>query len=108
MRQLSLKLPKGHHQEVVKALEKLEGQNTMYLPTNTYDVFVTYLPNNEIGNFIEALENIKEAEINLIPRGLICLCCRDILYKRFDSPGRMMMFVKYLKDCPEFVAGDEQ
>ena len=34
------------------------------------------------------------------------LCCRDILYKRFDSHGRMMMLVKYLKDCREFVAGD--
>jgi len=34
------------------------------------------------------------------------LSCRDILYKKIDFPGRMMMFVKYLKDCREFVAGD--
>lgn len=31
---------------------------------------------------------------------------RNVLYKRIDSLGRMMMFVKYLKDCREFIAGD--
>ena len=31
---------------------------------------------------------------------------RNILYEKFDPSGRMMMLIKYLKDCREFVAGD--
>ena len=34
------------------------------------------------------------------------LCCRVIHYQKTDYHGRMMMFVKYLKDCRQFVAGD--
>jgi mannose-6-phosphate isomerase-like protein (cupin superfamily) len=34
------------------------------------------------------------------------LRCGDVLYKRVDSVRRMIMFLKRLKDCREFTAGD--
>ena len=73
MRQLTLKIPKGHKKEVQETIDKFNGKNTIYLPSEENDVFITFLPNEKVNNFLKTLDNFEKPEINLIPRGVITL-----------------------------------
>ncbi len=73
MRQLILKIPKGHKEEVFKTIEEFEGKNTIYLPNEEQDVFFVYLPNRKVNDFLKRIDQFEEPEINLIPRGVITL-----------------------------------
>ncbi|MGB7841378.1 MAG: DUF389 domain-containing protein [Salinimicrobium sp.] len=73
MRQLTLKIPKGHKDDVLKTLEEFESQNTIYLPSEESDVFITFLPNQQVNNFLKRLDAFEKPEISLIPRGVITL-----------------------------------
>ena len=73
MRQLILKIPKGHKDEVLKTVEEFEGKNTIFLPNEEQDVFIIFLPNRTVNNFLKRIDEYEEPEINLIPRGVITL-----------------------------------
>jgi uncharacterized hydrophobic protein (TIGR00271 family) len=73
MRQLIIKIPKGHKDEVLKSIEEFEGKNTIHLPQDEQDVFFIFLPNRTVNNFLKRIDEYEEPEINLIPRGVITL-----------------------------------
>lgn len=73
MRQLILKVPAGNKEKILNAIEKYEGKNTISLPGEDRDVFIIYLPNASVNNFLKRIDDIEEREINLIPRGVINL-----------------------------------
>jgi uncharacterized hydrophobic protein (TIGR00271 family) len=73
MRQLTLKIPKGHKKEVLETIEEFKGKNTIFLPSEENDVFITFLPNEKVNNFLKRLDDYEKPEINLIPRGVITL-----------------------------------
>lgn len=73
MRQLTLKIPKGHKEEVLQTIENFGGKNTIFLPNDKHDVFFIFLPNEKVNNFLKNIEEIESPEIILIPRGVIAL-----------------------------------
>ena len=73
MRQLILKIPKGHKKEVFDTIEEFKGKNTIFLPSEENDVFITFLPNEKVNNFLKRLDDYEKPEINLIPRGVITM-----------------------------------
>ncbi|WP_423817901.1 DUF389 domain-containing protein [Salinimicrobium sp. TIG7-5_MAKvit] len=73
MRQLTLKLPKGHKKEILKTVEEFNGKNTIFLPNEEHDVFITYLPNKKVNDFLKRIDQYEEPEVSLIPRGVITL-----------------------------------
>jgi uncharacterized hydrophobic protein (TIGR00271 family) len=73
MRQLTLKLPKGHKEKVLETVEEFDGKNTIHLPNEHHDVFMVYLPNEKVNDFLKKIDQYEEPEINLIPRGVITL-----------------------------------
>lgn len=73
MRQLILKVPQGHKDRIDRAIQEQKGKNTLYFDHREYDVFIIFLPNNKIDNFLSSLADIDQREVNLIPRGIINL-----------------------------------
>lgn len=73
MRQLILKVPKGHNEKILKTVEDFSGKNTISFPSGEDEVFITYLPNNKVNNFLERIDDIESPQISLIPRGVITL-----------------------------------
>lgn len=73
MRQLILKVPQGHKEKVLKAVDENGGRNTISMPNEENDVFILFLPNSKIDSFLRNIGEIKEREISLIPRGVITL-----------------------------------
>ncbi|WP_373057374.1 DUF389 domain-containing protein [Zunongwangia sp. H14] len=73
MRQLTIKIPKGHKEKVLDAVSEFKGKNTINLSSEKEDVFLIYLPNNKVDEFLQKLDAFEEPEISLIPRGVITL-----------------------------------
>lgn len=73
MRQLIIKVPKGNKEKILNTVEEYKGKNTIALPGEEHDVFILYLPNATVNNFLRSINDIKEREINLVPRGVINL-----------------------------------
>ncbi|MDT0645626.1 DUF389 domain-containing protein [Zunongwangia sp. F260] len=73
MRQLTIKIPKGNKKKVQDAIEKFKGKNTIDISSESEDVFMVYLPNQEVNNFLKEIDEFEEPEITLIPRGVITL-----------------------------------
>lgn len=73
MRQLILKVPQGHKEKVLNAVEENSGKNTITLKSEEDDVFIIFLPNELVNNFFRNINEIDGREINLIPRGVITL-----------------------------------
>ncbi len=73
MRQLIIKIPEGHKEEVHKLVKKYEGKNTINLSSEEGDVFYIYLPNQRVNNFLKEIDEFEKPEISLIPRGVISL-----------------------------------
>lgn len=73
MRQLTIKIPKGNKEKVIKIIEKFEGKNTIFFPDNEKEVFITYLPNKRVNDLVKEIDQFDEPEISLIPRGVITM-----------------------------------
>ncbi|WP_224994694.1 DUF389 domain-containing protein [Cesiribacter sp. SM1] len=73
MRQLILKVPQGHKERINKAISEHQGKNTIKFENQEHDVFIIFLPNNNIDDFLRSIGEIDEREISLIPRGVITL-----------------------------------
>jgi uncharacterized membrane protein len=73
MRQLIIKIPGGHKEDVLKTIEKYEGKNTIHLPNDNEDIFYIYLSNQKVNNFLKEIDEFGKLEVTLIPRGVISL-----------------------------------
>lgn len=73
MRQLILKVPEGNKETIYKAVEENGGKNTISIPIEDHDVFILYLPNNKVNNFLRSIGNLDKREVNLLPQGIIAL-----------------------------------
>ncbi|MDT0691193.1 DUF389 domain-containing protein [Salegentibacter sp. F188] len=73
MRQLTLKIPKGHKEKVQDAIDHFGGKNTIDISSENEDVFMIYLPNEKVNDFLKKIDQFEEPEITLIPRGVITL-----------------------------------
>ena len=73
MRQLIIKLPKGNKDDVLDLVGKFKVKNTICLEEEKNDVFVTFLPNQKVNDFLKHLDTFEQPEISLIPRGVITL-----------------------------------
>lgn len=73
MRQLIIKIPKGNKEEILDLAEDLNGINSICLEEGENDVFVIFLPNQKVNDFLKKLDDFGKPEISLIPRGVITL-----------------------------------
>lgn len=73
MRQLVLKLPGGYKEAVLQIVEEFQGKNTIHLEEGQKDVFVVFLPNKKVNDFLKRIDHFEQPELNLIPRGVITL-----------------------------------
>ncbi|MFD0977070.1 DUF389 domain-containing protein [Salinimicrobium gaetbulicola] len=73
MRQLIIKIPKGKKEEILDLAEDLNGINSICLEEGGNDVFVIFLPNQKVNDFLKKLDDFGKPEISLIPRGVITL-----------------------------------
>ncbi len=73
MRQLTIKVPKGNKEKILNAIEKFNGKNTITLDDESKEVFITYLPNDKVNDFLKKIDEFEKPEISLIPRGVITL-----------------------------------
>ncbi|MEX0967880.1 MAG: DUF389 domain-containing protein [Bacteroidia bacterium] len=73
MRQLILKVPKGHRTGIEIAVEKYEGKNTIVFPSDDKEVYILFLPNKTLNGFLKEIDFVENAEINWIPRGVLSL-----------------------------------
>lgn len=73
MRQLIIKVPKGNKEEILGLVTDFNGKNTICLSEEQHDVFVLFLPNQKVNNFLKHLDKYEQPEISLIPRGVITL-----------------------------------
>lgn len=73
MRQLIIKIPKGHKEKIHDLVKKYEGKNTINMPSEEGEVFYIYLPNKRVNDFLKKIDEFEEPEITLIPRGVISL-----------------------------------
>jgi uncharacterized hydrophobic protein (TIGR00271 family) len=73
MRQLIIKVPKGHKKEILGLVEDFKGKNSIHLEEGENDVFMIFLPNQKVNDFLKHLAEFEEPEISLNPRGVITL-----------------------------------
>ncbi|MEJ8801443.1 DUF389 domain-containing protein [Pontibacter sp. H249] len=73
MRALTVKVPSGKGEEVKQKAEKLNGKNISIGKLEAGELVRLHLNNNVVDEFIRDINHIEEAEITLIPRGVITL-----------------------------------
>ncbi len=73
MRQLILKVPPGNKEKILNTVKAYDGKNTITVPNKEHDVFIIFLPNRTVDNFLRDVNDIEKKEISLIPRGVITL-----------------------------------
>ncbi|WP_162053521.1 DUF389 domain-containing protein [Pontibacter pamirensis] len=74
MRRLTIKVKEGEGEEIKRIAKEKNGKNLMIQSLEDGGELVTVNLNNKmVSSFIEAMSKYEEAEINLIPRGIIAL-----------------------------------
>lgn len=73
MRQLIVKIPQGKNREVLQTIEDYKGKNTFHFSSKDKEVYFTYLPNQEVNDFLKEIDQYEDPEIILIPRGVVTL-----------------------------------
>ena len=77
MRQLSIEVQRGQGHTILQLAEKYQGANLSQLEANTtrgkIDLVIAYLPNRNVEEFMEELEDFRELHITLVPRGFMPL-----------------------------------
>lgn len=73
MRELTIKVPAGAGQEVIKKAKELNGKNLTLQQTESGELVTIYLNNKQVSSFIERISYLEDAEISLVPRGMITL-----------------------------------
>lgn len=73
MRQLTVKVSRGRGEEVFRKAKEHNGKNLSVQEVGSGDLITIYLNNKEVSKFIESINHLEDAEISLIPRGVITL-----------------------------------
>ncbi|MHA6249084.1 DUF389 domain-containing protein [Pontibacter sp. CAU 1760] len=73
MRQLQVKVSKGRGEEVKAKAKESKARNVSVQQADTGELVTLYLSNDQVSKFLERINHLEEAEINLIPRGVITL-----------------------------------
>lgn len=60
MRQLILNVPQGNREKIFNAVDKYEGIKTITIPNGDQDVFIIFLPDHSINNFLLSIGHIPE------------------------------------------------
>ncbi|GAB3540618.1 hypothetical protein GCM10027443_38800 [Pontibacter brevis] len=73
MRQLTVKVSRGRGEEVWRKAKEHNGRNLSVQEVDSGDLVTIYLNNSAVSKFIESIHHLEDAEISLIPRGVITL-----------------------------------
>ncbi|WP_439880003.1 DUF389 domain-containing protein [Pontibacter sp. MBLB2868] len=73
MRELTIKVAKGQGEEVIKKAKEKAGKNLTIQEVDTGELVRVHLNNKAVSSFIESISYLEEAEISLVPRGIITL-----------------------------------
>ncbi len=77
MRQLMIKVPAGEGQKVLAYAQQHNGRNITFLEaaaeSEKCDLLIVNLPNHRLGDLLEALEELPDMEMTLIPHSVLPL-----------------------------------
>ncbi|GHA77137.1 DUF389 domain-containing protein [Pontibacter akesuensis] len=73
MRQLSIKVKQGEGREIQKIAKEHNGKNLQLQPLEDGELLTLHLNNQKVSSFLESISKYEDAEITLIPRGIITL-----------------------------------
>lgn len=73
MRKLTIKVKEGEGEEIRQIAEEHKGKNLQVQPQHNGELVTVYLNNEQVSNFIASISSYEEAEITLVPRGVITL-----------------------------------
>ncbi|WP_266202613.1 DUF389 domain-containing protein [Pontibacter kalidii] len=99
MRKLSIKVKQGQGQEVKRIAEKHDGKNLIVQQAEEGELVTVHLSNERVSNFIANLSKYEEAEITLVPRGVISL------YPPQDDAPDQVTDVTYRSPIEIFLGG---
>ncbi|WP_114784107.1 DUF389 domain-containing protein [Botryobacter ruber] len=99
MRRLILKVPAGRGEEVIEKARQLDGKNLTLETEQEGERVTVHLNNKEVSNFIGQISDIEEAEITLIPRGIVTL------YPPQDEAPDQVADVSYRSPLEIFLGG---
>ncbi|WP_299818929.1 DUF389 domain-containing protein [uncultured Pontibacter sp.] len=99
MRALTVKVPQGKGEEVKEKAQELNGKNLSIEQVEAGELVRVHLSNKNVNQFIENINNIEEAEITLIPRGVITL------YPPHDQAPDQVTDVTYRSPLEIFMGG---
>lgn len=99
MRKLTIKVKEGQGQEVKSIAEKHDAKNLIVQQAEKGEIVTVHLNNERVSKFIAALSDYKEAEITLVPRGVIAL-----YPPQGDAPDQVTD-VTYLSPIEIFLGG---
>ena len=75
MRQLFVKVPEGQGEKVIDLAEQQAGVNLAVLPghedQDDWDIVMVHMPNRQVAYFLEELDALAQAQITLIPQGVL-------------------------------------
>ncbi|GAB3820480.1 hypothetical protein GCM10028895_20710 [Pontibacter rugosus] len=73
MRRLTIRVKDGEGEEIRKIAEQYQAKNLMVQPLHDGELVTIHLNNQKVSKFIDSISSYPDAEINLIPRGIITL-----------------------------------
>ncbi|ARS36213.1 DUF389 domain-containing protein [Pontibacter actiniarum] len=73
MRRLTIRVKEGQGEEIRKIAEEHQGKNLMVQSMAEGELVTVHLNNQLVSKFIDSIGQYEDAEINLIPRGVITL-----------------------------------
>lgn len=77
MRQLIVQVPQGNGKKVLKLAQTLQGVNLSQVEgvsdQETIDLVTVYLPNRQVEEFLEQIQDFPNTHITLLPTGVIAL-----------------------------------
>ena len=73
MRRLTIKVKEGEGERIRNIAKEHDGKNLMVQSLQDGELVTVHLNNQKVSSFVESISAYEEAEINLIPRGVISL-----------------------------------
>jgi hypothetical protein len=73
MRELTILVKHGQGEEILQKAKEHKGKNLSSQVATNGDLVRVHLNNKEVSNFLESINHFKDAEITLVPRGVITL-----------------------------------
>ncbi len=78
MRQIFVQVPRGEGEQVLRSAEDCRGTNLSMTQASgsgggPLDLVVVYVPNNNVGPFLSAIESIDDMHASVVPSGVLTL-----------------------------------